>query len=91
MACDYRLITCTGCQLEVLQKNFAEHQAQCPMTVKTCADCQMVYQQNNSSQIHSDVICLKEQFRQLQLESQYEIEQLKQQIRQAQSKIRRAQ
>lgn len=86
MTCGYRLIKCTGCQLEILQKNFAEHQVQCSMIVKTCADCRMINQQNNGSQNHSDVIYLKEQLRQLQQESHDEIEQLKHQIRQAQSK-----
>ncbi|CAF4400203.1 unnamed protein product [Rotaria sp. Silwood2] len=80
--CGYQLLKCAGCLAEILKKDFTEHQSQCPLTVTTCDDCKMIYKQNDVLQTHSDVICLKEQLRQHQQQSQYEIQQLKQQIQQ---------
>ncbi|CAF3710495.1 unnamed protein product [Rotaria sordida] len=82
--CGYQLIKCTGCLSEILKKDFSEHQLQCPLTVTTCADCKIVYKQNDVFKHHSDAICLREQLRHLRQESQYEIQQLKEQIRQEQ-------
>ncbi|CAF1247441.1 unnamed protein product [Rotaria sordida] len=83
--CGYQLIKCTGCLSEILKKDFSEHQLQCPLTVTTCADCKIVYKQNDVFKHHSDAICLREQLRHLRQESQYEIQQLKEQIRQEQN------
>jgi hypothetical protein len=84
--CGYQLVKCTGCLLEMLKKNLLEHQSQCSSVLITCEDCKIVYKQNNVLTHHSDRICLTEQFRQFRHESQNEIQQLKEQLRQAQSK-----
>jgi hypothetical protein len=86
MTCGYQLVKCTGCQLEILKKNLTEHQSQCQQITTICAPREIVYEQNDTEERHSDIIFLREQLQQLRQDSQYEIQQLKEQIRQAQSK-----
>ena len=81
-------MTCNGCLLEMLQRDFTKHQLQCSMIVTTCPECKIVYKQTDVPQRHSDVICLREQLQQLRQDSQREIQRLKEQIQQAQSKIK---
>ncbi|CAF0981752.1 unnamed protein product [Adineta steineri] len=84
MICGYQLVKCTGCLLEMLQKDLTEHQSKCASVLMTCEDCKIVCRQNDVLTHHSDRICLREQLRQFQHKSQYEIRQLREQLRQAQ-------
>ena len=71
----------------MLQKNLAEHQSQCVSVVITCEDCKIAYKQADGLKNHSDRVCLSEQLRQVRHESHREIQQLREQLQQAQSKI----
>ena len=86
MTCGYQSVKCSRCQVEILEKNLTEHRSQCSAIVVTCKDCKMVYKPNDALERHSDLICLREQFRDLRRESQIEIQQLKEELRQTQSK-----
>ncbi|CAF1147110.1 unnamed protein product [Adineta steineri] len=85
MVCEYQHVKCTGCQLEMLQKNVTEHQSQCSAIVARCDDCKMVYKHVDTLTQHSDLICLRKQFRDFRQESQHEIQQLKEQLQEAQN------
>jgi hypothetical protein len=71
----------------MLQKDVNEHQSQCSAIVARCNDCTMVYQRADALTQHSDIICLRREFRNFQQESQRTIQQLTEQLRQAQSKM----
>ncbi|CAF0814931.1 unnamed protein product [Adineta ricciae] len=85
MMCGYQRVICNGCQLEMLQKNVIEHQSSCSAIVAKCDECKMIYKRAEVLTRHSDLMCLKKQLRDLQQESQYEIQQLKEQLRQVQN------
>jgi hypothetical protein len=87
MTCGYQRVKCAGCPLEMLQKDVTEHQSQCSAIVARCDDCKMVYKRADVLTQHSDLICLRKQLRDFRKESQDEIQKLKEQLRQAQSRM----
>ena len=87
MICGYQRVKCSGCQLDMLHKDVIEHQSHCSAIVAKCDNCNMVYQRADALTQHSDIICLRREFRNFQQESQRTIQQLAVQLRQAQSKM----
>ncbi|CAF2812031.1 unnamed protein product [Rotaria sp. Silwood2] len=83
MMCGYQLVKCTACEMEILQRNLSEHQSQCSLIPQTTADCKILYQRDDTFERRSDINSIREELRQ---ECRYEIQQLKQEVRQAQSK-----
>ena len=86
MMCSYQRVRCNGCQVEMLQKDVMEHQSWCSAVVAKCDECKMIYKRAEIATQHSDLMCLKKQLRNLQQKSQHEIQQLKEQLHQVQSK-----
>jgi predicted nuclease with TOPRIM domain len=56
------------------------HESECELIEFTCEYCKIVYKQCDASERHTDMICLKEQFRQHQHQSQAEINQVKEEL-----------
>ncbi|CAF3843990.1 unnamed protein product [Rotaria sp. Silwood1] len=82
MMCGYQRVKCTACELEILQKNLSEHQLECPMIATTTVDRKIVHRRNDIVERRSDIDSIREELRQ---ECRYEIQQFKQEIRQAQN------
>lgn len=87
MICGYQRVKCAGCQLDMLHKDVTEHQSQCSAIVAKCNNCNMVYKRADALTQHSDIICLRTEFRNFQQESYHTIQQLTEQLRKARSKM----
>jgi hypothetical protein len=85
MMCDYKPVKCPACLLEMPQKNLPEHQFHCTSVLKTCENCQIAYKQNDPLSHHSEIVCLREQFQQYRFAAQFEIHELKAELREVQS------
>ncbi len=70
MQCDYQTQQCSGCRSQITKKDFSQHVAQCTWIGLTCPDCKLVLTRDNISERHTDVVCLKEQLRQLRQDSE---------------------
>ncbi|CAM2713131.1 unnamed protein product [Rotaria socialis] len=64
--CDYRPQECSGCKLQMLKKDLNEQETHCPMVESTCPNCKIVCKQFDATALHTDLICAREQLRQLQ-------------------------
>jgi septal ring factor EnvC (AmiA/AmiB activator) len=52
------------------KKDLTVHEARCQLTELTCEDCKLVYKRRDFAKRHTDIICLREQLRQLRHESE---------------------
>ena len=66
--CDYQLKQCPGCELQMLKKEFNTHESSCELIPLTCEDCKFTYKKNEVATKHTEIICLRKQFQQLQKE-----------------------
>jgi len=55
-------------------------ESECEVIEFTCEYCKIVYTRCDASERHTDMICLREQFRQHQHQSQAEIKQVKEEL-----------
>ncbi|CAF4080939.1 unnamed protein product, partial [Rotaria sordida] len=67
--CSYQYQQCSGCQTNILKKNFDNHQNNCASIEVTCENCKLVYKRADAISQHTEIICLKEQIRQARTES----------------------
>ncbi|UJR32582.1 hypothetical protein I4U23_020042 [Adineta vaga] len=68
--CDYQPKECSGCKLQLLKKEYIEHENSCSEVELTCDDCKTIYKRSDALTSHSDMICLKEQLRRSQEDNQ---------------------
>ncbi|CAF1397411.1 unnamed protein product [Adineta steineri] len=80
--CGYQPQQCPACRSSFPRNKIETHISHCELIEFTCADCKIVYKRRDASQRHTDIICIKEQFRQYRHQSQTEIKQLKEQFQQ---------
>ncbi|CAF1477592.1 unnamed protein product [Adineta steineri] len=80
--CGYQPQQCPGCLLSFSKNEIETHISGCELIESTCDDCKIVYKRCDASQTHTDIICVKEQFRQYRCQSQEEMRQLQKQFRQ---------
>ncbi|CAF2945808.1 unnamed protein product [Rotaria sp. Silwood2] len=85
--CDYQPQRCPGCNSSFAKKEIEKHKSQCELIEFTCEDCKIVYKRHDATQSHTDMICLKEQFRQFRHQSQEEIKQLKEENKQLKEEL----
>ncbi|CAF3492398.1 unnamed protein product [Rotaria sp. Silwood1] len=67
--CGFQPRQCPGCKSQILKKDFDNHTSTCPSIELTCQNCKLVFKRADLNQKHTEIICLKEQIRQLQYES----------------------
>ncbi|CAF3980570.1 unnamed protein product [Rotaria sp. Silwood1] len=65
IACGFQSQQCSGCQLQILKKDFDNHMSNCPSMQVTCQDCKLIYKRGDTAITHTENICLREQLRQL--------------------------
>ncbi|CAF3819636.1 unnamed protein product [Rotaria sp. Silwood1] len=80
--CGFQPQRCPGCHSSFAKKKIEQHKSQCSLIEITCEDCKIVYKQRDATQSHTDMICLKEQFRQFRHQAQEEHKQLKEKFQQ---------
>ncbi|CAF5102476.1 unnamed protein product, partial [Rotaria sp. Silwood1] len=80
--CGFQPQRCPGCHSSFAKKEIETHKSQCGLIELICEDCKIVYKQRDATQSHTDMICLKEQFRRFQHRTQEENKQLKEENKQ---------
>jgi hypothetical protein len=60
----------------MLKKDLIEHIDQCTLIELTCTDCQLTYLRVDADEVHTDILCAKKQFEDVQYYSKMKIKQL---------------
>ncbi len=68
--CDYQTQQCSVCQSSISKKDFSQHVTKCTLVRLTCPECKIAFTQDEMGEHHTDVVCLKEQLRQLRQDSE---------------------
>ncbi|CAF3953833.1 unnamed protein product [Rotaria magnacalcarata] len=87
LECGYKQTQCQGCHEAVLRKNHIDHENTCPQIELKCSECNITYKRGDGPAVHTEIICLKEQLRQLRLEFQAHTKHEGQQIDELTEKI----
>ncbi|CAF3834914.1 unnamed protein product [Rotaria sordida] len=82
LECEYKPRECRGCHATILKMNSVEHENTCDEIELTCPECNMIYKRGAAATIHTEIICLKEQLRQLRHDFENNKQQTDQQIQQ---------
>ncbi|CAF3329917.1 unnamed protein product [Rotaria socialis] len=87
LECGYKQLQCRGCHEAVLKMNHIDHENTCLQIELTCSECNTTYKRGDGTFVHTEVICLREQLRQLRLELQAHKKHAGQQIDEITEKI----
>ncbi|CAF4242222.1 unnamed protein product, partial [Rotaria sp. Silwood2] len=86
--CDYKPLECRGCHATVLKLNYVDHENTCEEIELTCSECNMIYKRGDAATVHTEIMCLKEQLRQLRQDFETNKQQASQQIQQLTEKTK---
>ncbi|CAF1062388.1 unnamed protein product [Adineta steineri] len=84
--CEYRLHQCPGCRSSFSKNEIETHISHCELNDFTCADCKIVCKRRDVSQSHTEMICVREQFRQYRCQSEETIKQLREELKKLREK-----
>ena len=87
MVCEYKLVKCPTCLLEMPQKTLSEHQEQCTSVLMASENCYTTYKSNAPPSFNAEINNLREQFERYRSAVQSEIQQLRQELKKNQSKL----
>ena len=85
MICGYKPVKCPTCLSEMPQKNLPEHQLQCTSVLTSSDNYHTTYKPTAPISSHAEIDNLREQLEQYRSAAQSEIQQLRQELRNAQS------
>ncbi|CAF1611576.1 unnamed protein product [Rotaria sp. Silwood1] len=87
LECQYKPLECRGCHATVLKMNYTEHDNSCEEIQLICPECNMTYKRGEAATVHTEIICLKEQLRQLRKDFEGNKQQTGEQIQQVTEKM----
>jgi hypothetical protein len=60
----------------MLKQELTEHVNQCALIELTCTDCQLTFLRSDADEVHTDILCVEKQLKDVQYHSQEKIKRL---------------
>ena len=87
LQCGYQPLECRGCHNTILKTAHADHEDACEQIELKCSECNLIYKRGDTTTSHTDVMCLKNQLRQLRQEFETDKQQIHEHIQKLSEKM----